>query len=185
VSESGMPRKRKPLDHDPGLLARTLLAARHKAGLNGAQCARLCELSTSFLHMIERGTRTPELNRIPAIAKAYQTDVTELCWTWLLQHAPETVRYLAKTSSYDDSRVLRNAAEQRYVDELAQKAEVKAAAQKARMQAVLDKPLPVVAPFKHGGDYQPVGERDPMQQSPLTPRGGAAVEGDRVAIKRK
>lgn len=110
-----MPRKRKPLDHDPGLLARTMLAARHAAGLNAAKCAELCGLSTSFLHHIEKGDRTPTLSRIPAIAAAYKTDPTELCWVWLLANAPEAIRYLARTDSYEDSHVLKAAAEQRYV----------------------------------------------------------------------
>jgi transcriptional regulator with XRE-family HTH domain len=160
------------------LLARTLLAARHKAKLNAYQCADLCELSVSFLHHIEGGTRTPELSRIPAIAKAYQTDVSELCWIWLQQHAPETVRYLAG-SGYEQSAVLRAAAEQRYLDGQAQQAE-RAAAQADRIQAVLDKPMQVIEPFKHSG-YRQVGELDPAT-SLLNPLGGG-VDTPRPAKK--
>jgi transcriptional regulator with XRE-family HTH domain len=189
-----MPRKRKPLEYDPGLLARTMLAARHKAGLNAAKCAELCGLSTSFLHLIEKGRRTPTLSRIPAIAAAYKTDPTELCWTWLLANAPEAIRYLAMTASYDNSDVLQAAARQRYVDELAQKAE-HAAAQKARVQAARAAAKqsqdgwgePVGGASPDGPDfelvaYRQTSELDPAQ-SLMTPRG--AVVDPAEAVKRK
>jgi transcriptional regulator with XRE-family HTH domain len=156
-----------------------LLAARQKAGKNVADCALECGLSRTFLTMIETGKRCPELERVPAIGLAYQADVSELCWQWVTQWAPATVRYLAMTSAYESSRVLRDAAEQRYRDELAEKAAT-AAALKDRIEAVLAKPMPAVAPFEHHG-YTEVSDHD--AKGTLAPWAELGDQGD--ARKRK
>lgn len=101
MSRWGMPRQRKPPANDPGPFARMLLSARHKAGKNVTSCAKDCGLSRTFLTMIEIGKRCPELERVPAIALAYQAGPEELCWAWVCQWAPAAVRYLSLTVDLD------------------------------------------------------------------------------------
>jgi transcriptional regulator with XRE-family HTH domain len=190
VSRSGMPRKRK-LDHDPGPLAQTMLAARHKAGLSAVTCAELCGLSTSFLHHIEAGARCPELERVPAIARAYGIPPVELIWTWLLAYAPSTVPILASYDTVMDTPFLQQHFEVCREEEatrlLAQKAERAAnkiatpaqAAQVARLFAERQPVAPGPAPEASGEpDFAHVairqtGELDPAR-SPATPAGGTA-----------
>lgn len=160
-----------------------LVAARHAASKDAAQCARECGLSRSFLSHIEVGRRCPELDRCPEIARAYGIPPVELIWTWLLAYAPSTVPILASYDTVMDTPFLQRHFSDKYTAEreakeaarLAAKAEAKDAAQKARMQAVLDKPLPVVEPFGHHGGYRQTSERDPTK-SPLTPWGGIVEE---------
>ena len=163
-----MPRTRKPPADDPGPFARMLLTARHKSGKNTAVCAKDCGLSRTFLTMIEIGKRCPELERVPAIGLAYDANVAELCWTWVTQWAPASVRYLAISIDLENNPVIIDYFQRRWADQQAAKAAA-AAAQMDRIQAVLDKPMPTVEPFPHSG-YQPVSELDP-QKSALTPRG--------------
>jgi len=167
-----MPRTRKPPADDPGPFARALLNARHKAGKNTAVCAKECGLSRTFLTMIEIGKRCPELERVPAIALAYDANVAELCWTWVTQWAPAAVRYLAISIDLEHNPVIVDYFQRRWANQQAEKAE-RAAAQAARVQEILDKPLPVVEPFEHHGGYRQVGELDPAT-SLLNPRGGVA-----------
>src|ERR1035437_507138 len=105
-NNGGMPRTRKPPTDDPGPFAKMLLAARHKARKNPAECARDCGLSRTFLTLIELGKRCPELERAPAIGLAYQANVAELCWAWVCQWAPAAVRYLSLTVDLEENQVI-------------------------------------------------------------------------------
>jgi DNA-binding XRE family transcriptional regulator len=78
-----------------------LLSARHKARKTVTSCAKDCGLSRTFLTMIEIGKRCPELERVPAIGLAYEADVPELCWVWVCQWAPASVRYLSLSVDLD------------------------------------------------------------------------------------
>src|ERR1017187_3016786 len=169
-----MPRTRKPPVNDPGPFARMLLAARHKAGKNIAACAKECGLSRTFLTMIEIGKRCPELERVPAIGLAYQANVSELCWAWVCQWAPAAVRYLSLSVDLDLVPTIVDYFHNQWVK---RQAEAAAAAditvaelQAARMQAVLDKPMPVIEPFERHVGYR-FSESDP-QKSTVTSRGG-------------
>ena len=142
-NNGGMPRTRKPPTDDPGPFAKMLLAARHKARKNTAECARDCGLSRTFLTLIELGKRCPELERAPAIGLAYQANVAELCWAWVCQWAPAAVRYLSLTVDLEENQVITDYFHRAW---LKQQAEAAAAAgitvaelQANRLQAVLDK----------------------------------------------
>jgi hypothetical protein len=127
--------------------------------------------------MIEIGKRCPELERVPAIGLAYDANVAELCWTWVTQWAPASVRYLAISIDLENNPVIIDYFQRRWADQQAAKAAA-AAAQMDRIQAVLDKPVREIEPFRHVG-YMRVEEQDATQSAlnPLLP--GASGTGTR------
>jgi transcriptional regulator with XRE-family HTH domain len=94
-----MPRKAKLIYGNAGALAILLKTARVKSGTPTHKCSAACGLSTGYLTRIELGQRSPELERMPAIAKAYGVDVSEACWTWIAQYAPASIPFLAAPRS--------------------------------------------------------------------------------------
>ena len=94
-----VPRQRRaPRDeHQPfGLML-------HKARITSKRSAQAvadaCGLSQTFISAIERGTRCPELDRVPAIARAYELEPCSVCWQWVFQFAPLAANYLANPTN--------------------------------------------------------------------------------------
>ena len=194
-----MPRTRKLSPGDPGPFGRALLTARRKARKSAAACALECGLSRAFLTQIELGKRCPELERVAAIAAAYQASPPiELLWTWLTAFAPSAVPILA---NWDEVKhMLQADASRRYAEGLAQKEAAekaawlaqKAAQKAARLAAKAERAAPEHDPNYGWGEplggalpdgpdtgdrYRQVGELDP--DSILASR--AALEEPRVA----
>jgi transcriptional regulator with XRE-family HTH domain len=162
------------------------LNGRRAAGLNVDTCADSCGLSRSFLHMVEQGRRAPALAQMLAIADAYQVERREAAWAWILQTAPDVAIYLIRCETVEGNTMLQRHFSDQYEGQVREREEARKAANAARrekqnqkqaekraqldrVQAVLDKPTPVIEPFGNRGIMQ-VSELDPTQ-SFLTPRG--------------
>lgn len=137
--------------------------------------------------MVEQGRRAPVLDHMLSIADAYKVDRRQACWAWVLQAAPDVVVYLVSHETVDGNPMLQRYFSDQYEGPLRAREEARKAANAARrekqnqkqaekraqmdrVQAVLDKPMPVIEPFKHSG-YRQTSELDPAQ-SALTPPGG-------------
>jgi hypothetical protein len=100
------------------------------------------------------GIAPPALGKVPMIAMGYDLDPAEAIWAWLISYQPTIVRYLASTVNYEASRVLRDSAERRYADQVAQ-----GAAQKVRTQGFINKLMPTIETLDERPDYVQVGDQ--------------------------
>ena len=182
----GMPRFSKRTDADRGPLGRLLYNGRREASRNVETCAADCGLSKSFLHFVEQGRRAPALAQMLGIADAYKVERRQAAWAWILQSAPDLAIYLVSHETVASEPMLQSYFSDQYKEQVRAKEEARKAANAARrtaqnqrqaekraqmdrVQAVLDKPTPVIEPFGNRGIMQ-VSELDPTQ-SFLTPRG--------------
>lgn len=203
-----MPRGRKTQPDYPGSLGSLLYDKRKANGWPAKRVADACGLSQTFIAAIERGARCPELDRVPDIALAYRLDVSLVCWTWIVQFAPRAAPYMvmpayahtvsdseAETAMLLGMSASRGKVEAEVAAAIAERRRQRMAqvtrdpgtlaqeqARADERQAMLDAPLPEVAPSEPPMGSVIVGDRHENHPETSSGSGGEYIK-DRETCK--
>jgi hypothetical protein len=95
-------------------------------------CGADCDLSVSFLHLVEQGRRLPSLNSILGVADAYKIGRGQAAWAWILQTAPDVAIYLVSHETVAGEPMLQRHFSDQYEEQVQAREDARKAENTAR-----------------------------------------------------